>query len=449
MPADRDQAEEPGNAPFGGLPVEDRDRILGGVGAVQPLAVRRERQCGRHRPVQLGRRPLRPYRLDHPPGGDVDQRQRVRSGVGADDNRSARGDGQPRGMEPDRDLVDRAGFEVDPADGALRGDVPDRVDADARPLPRRTGEVAGAGAAPAEVRDQRPAADEDDVERGHADVERAEHGAGGGLEFEEPVGEVAADVQPRAVGRQGEAARHLRGALGSAGGGQRQGPEGGQSPIGDREHLHRSLHVAHEQPRAVRREHQACQARQRLLVGGEVPLGRPVGGAGGRRRDRRDSLPHRTAVGIDDDHLRCLPRRDEQPAVGRQGDGLRAQAGERHERAQRREHLVDRRDQGIVGLPADGRFGRFGGLRACRLGRQCRQDRHRRQTAEPLPHRSSSLGVTVAPTMPPVRETAACGPTSPRPRTPDAPATRSPCRRRGAGRGPSPRTAPPRAASGC
>ena len=116
-------------------------------------------------------------------------------------------------MQADEHLAHGIGAQVHDTHRALTGDMPHRIDADARPFARRTRQVVRPRAAAAPVAHERPVADEDDVIRRDTDVEGAEHLASGGVDLEQPSREVAADVEPAAVGRDGEAAGNVAGPL--------------------------------------------------------------------------------------------------------------------------------------------------------------------------------------------------------------------------------------------
>ena len=113
------------------------------------------------------------------------------------------------------------GREVDHRDRALARDVPHRVDPDLGAAAGGAGELARLRAAPAPVRHVGLAADEHDVVGGDADVERAENAAARDVELQQAVRQVAADVEPLAVGGHGEAGRDLLLARGAPATGRR------------------------------------------------------------------------------------------------------------------------------------------------------------------------------------------------------------------------------------
>ena len=272
MPADRNQAEQLRAPSLVRLPVHHRHRVLGAVADVEPFAVRREGQGVGHRTVEVRRGAFRPGRVHHVAGRGVEDAERVTSRVGADDVAAIRRDGQGGGMEPDEDLAKLCRLEVDNAHRALAGDMPHRIDADARPFPRRSRQVVRPRTAAAPVAHERPVAHEDHVVGSDTHVERAEHIASRCVDFEQTVREVAADVEPCAVSRDGEAAGNVTGTLRGVGRRELDRVRGHDRLVAHGEHLHRAMHVAHVEPAAVGSEDEPRVALDRLPVGLEVSV---------------------------------------------------------------------------------------------------------------------------------------------------------------------------------
>ena len=272
MPADRDQAEELRAPSLLRLPGHHRHRVLRAVADIEPLAVWGEGQGVGHRTVEVRRGALRPDRVQHVAGRGVEDAERVASRVGADDVAAIRGNGKRRRMQADEHLAHGSGAQVDDVHRALAGDVPHWIDADARPFAGRSRQVVRPGAAASPVAHERPVAHEDHVIRRDADVEGAEHLAGGRVDLEQPVREVAADVEPAAVGRDGEAAGYLTSPLGSIGRRKLNRVRGHDRRVAHGEHLHRAMHVAHVEPATIGSEDEARVALDRLPVGLEIPV---------------------------------------------------------------------------------------------------------------------------------------------------------------------------------
>ena len=272
MPADRDQAEQLRAPSLIRLPVHHRHRVLRTVADIEPLAIRGEGQGVGHGTVEVRRGAFRPGRVHHVAGRGVEDAERVASRVGADDVAAIRGDGQGGGMEPDEDLAKLCRLEVHNAHRALAGDVPNRIDADARPFAGRSRQVVRPRAAAAPVAHERPVAHEDHVVGSDTHVEGAEHVAGGRVDLEQPVREVAADVEPAAVSRDGEAAGNVAGPLRGVGRRKLNRVRGHDRRVAHGEHLHRAMHVAHVEPATIGGEDEPRVTLDRLPVGLEIPV---------------------------------------------------------------------------------------------------------------------------------------------------------------------------------
>ena len=92
--------------------------------------------------------------------------------------------------------------------------------------------------------------------------------AGGGIELEELVGEIAADVETRAVGGEGEAAGDVFFAARGVGERQRHTVRGRDSAVGrNREDLEAAVDIAQDEAASVRCEYEAGVADLALGVG--------------------------------------------------------------------------------------------------------------------------------------------------------------------------------------
>ena len=166
-------------------------------------------------------------------------------------------DGQGRGVQVRDDFAGGPRTQVDHAHAPFAGDVPQRIDADQRALAGGAGQVARGRPPPAPVRHIRLVAHQYDVVRGHAHVEMPHHTAGGGLQFQQAVGEVAAHQQPPAIGADGQAG-------GDFGHRCTHGPAAGPCspgaftvPCWPPEHLYVPFYVAQIDLPAIGREDQA------------------------------------------------------------------------------------------------------------------------------------------------------------------------------------------------
>ena len=130
------------------------------------------------------------------------------------------------------------------------------------------GGIAGAGATAAPVAHVGFGADEDDSVGRDADGKRAANFPGGGVEFEELVGEIAADVETRAVGGEGEAAGDFFFAARGVGEGQRHTVRRGDGAVGGNgEDLEAAVDIAQDEAASVRCEYEAGVADLALGVG--------------------------------------------------------------------------------------------------------------------------------------------------------------------------------------
>ena len=355
MPADRNQAEQLRAPSLVRLPVHHRHRVLGAVADVEPFAVRRESQGVGHRTVEVRRGAFRPGRVHHVAGRDVEDAERVTSRVGADNVAAIRGDREGRRMQADEHLAHGIGAQVHDAHRALAGDVPNRIDADARPFARRSRQVVRPRAAAAPVAHERPVAHEDHVVGSDTHVEGAEHVASRCVDFEQTVREVAADVEPAAVGRDGQAARNVAGPLRGIGRRELHRVRGHDRLVAHGEHLHRAMHVAHVEPATVGGEDEPRVALNRLPVGLEIPVGivvagRPEGVVRGGLHAAEDLAAGR----IEQHDLVGLSGGREHPAVGRHCEHLRPQTRQFHLQAHGGHDLVDRQHGRVAVGPSHG-----------------------------------------------------------------------------------------------
>ncbi len=291
--------------PAGRLEFDDRHGVLGPVGDVKDLPPAVEGQRVRRGTEEVGRARLRPDGLDDGVGPRVDDAQGVARRVGADDVPAAGGEGEGRGMEADRDLRrGPSGAEVDHGDRTVVGDARSRVDPDRRAPAGGADRVAGAGTPPSPVADVGFGSGEDDIVRGHADVEEPEETAAGGFEFAQAVGEVQGYVQAAPVGRDGDPGRDLHLAARGAGGRQGDREQTLQCPARPgTEDLEAPLDVAKVEAAAVRGERKARVADLGFLVRAQDVLrwrsGRVAAGVGREGRP----LQERPGRRVDDDNL--------------------------------------------------------------------------------------------------------------------------------------------------
>ena len=360
IPSDGNQPDELRLTLVARIPFDHRDSVLGPVADKQPLAVGRESKRARLGPEQFRRSRLRPHRLHDHGARHVEDRDGVGPGVGTHDMPPIGADGQSRRMLTDNNLGGSPGGEIDDAHAPLAGHMPNRIDPNRRPLAGRADKVVGTGTTPSPIADERLPVGQDDVEGRHADVDRSQQLAGDGIDLEESVGKIAADVEATAIDRKGQSGGDLVFPLGDAGRWQRDRVGRGHDTVVHGEHLHRSVNVAHVESPAVGSETETGKTLDRLLVGLQVPFG--AGGLGTLHRRWLDALDHGTGGGIDDDDLVGLPGGDGQLPVGREGDRLGTEAGKFDLPAHRGEHLIDRRDRPPFCAATDRLGRRPGGL---------------------------------------------------------------------------------------
>jgi len=326
--------------------------VLSGSVELEPRGGEGERR--RRRTVQFRRGPLRPGPVDHLARGHGEDREVIVAAVRADHVPPVGRDGERRSMPTGEHLAGLPGGEIDHAHRTLRRHVGHRVDAHGRAPAGRAGQIARSGPPAAAVAHEGLAPGQHHVVRGHAHLDAPHHLARRQLDLVKLVREIAADVEPRAVRGDGQPGGDLGGPLGRLGRRQRDRVRGRHHAVGDAEHLHGAVHVAHEQPRAVGGEAKPRITLDRPGVGLEVAVG-----VGGRRRGqvfRRGLHPLADLARgrIDHDHLARLARGDEDPAVGRERHRLRPHPRQVDLPAQRRDELAHGRHHPPAGLAADG-----------------------------------------------------------------------------------------------
>ena len=235
-----------------------------------------------------------------------------------------------------------AGSKVDDSDGPFVGNVADGIDFYSGPPPCRADEIAGTRTATAPIADVGFAGSDDDVIGSDADREGARDFAGGEIDFEELVGEIGADVEFGAVGREGEAGGDFFFAARGVGRGKRDGVRGRNFVVGDGEDFDATVDVGEVELGTVFGKDQAGEAELALDVG----LQNVRGGGDGLGFDlafvgERDSLQDGTVRGIDDDEFAGFAGGDENFSVGRESERLGAEAGELDLDAHRRYGLID------------------------------------------------------------------------------------------------------------
>ena len=238
------------------------------------------------------------------------------------------------------------GLQVDDGNRAFTGDVPHRIHTNGGTAAGRPRQIVRTWATATPVADISRVTHEHHLVRSHTDSELAQDLAGVGVQFQEPVRQVGADIEAAAVGAHGQARRNFFLPARRSGGGQRQRVRGAEHAIGAHtEHLQTAIDVAQEDPLAIRRINQTRVA--------HLPFGIRLEDVGGRHRGlgfidllrrQRHALEDFAGHRAEHQQLAGFARDEQSGTVGRKRQHLRAQTGQFDLPTQRGQGLVDRSD---------------------------------------------------------------------------------------------------------
>jgi len=343
-PADGDQ---PAQAGFARLEIEQRHGILRAVAYKQPPAGRIKRQR-----IGLGAEQIPGVlpganRLDDLVAARVNHAERILAGIrhhhpaaiGRHRNSAGARAGEDFHFRRLRLRPGRGRSQVNHRNRALGSNVPHRIHAHPRAAAGRAGDRLRIRPPPAPIAHIRLRPGQRHPKGRETHLPQAQHPAADGVQLRQPVGKIQHDVKPPAVRRHGDPGGNLPVAF--RGRGLRQGKRSHPHHFAvgaDGKYLDVAIDVGLVEPAPVGRKYQPGETQLPGLVRMQNLLRNFLRHGGGGLVGRQSrALQDAARSRFDHDQLVRLAGRDQQPAVGAERDGLRPQTGQLHLNALRRQ----------------------------------------------------------------------------------------------------------------